>query len=593
MNRWRLLWDDLKEIPVFLRMGAALRRASPDGTDTLGVLLRQQAQTIPDRVLLRFEDETLSFGEFNALVNAYTHVFRQAGISRGEPVALMMENSPALLAAEGAIAKTGAIGALINTHLSGEPLLHVLKTSGARHVFADAACMPQVLRLPESVTLTTWAQGEARTLPPHVEPLDAAIAAAPRHEPELPDLHGRDIFLYIYTSGTTGFPKAAIVRHTRFTMAGLGLSGMLGLGADDVIYAPLPLYHGESNFVGFSVAVRTGGGFASRRRFSAGEFLSDVRTHGATAFVYVGELCRYLLRQPPSRLDRDHHLRLAVGAGLRPDIWETFQQRFGIERIVEMYGCTEGNVALMNRHGRAGSVGRPHPFQHDQVRLAQRDVATGELRRGPDGWLIACADDEPGELLGRVRGGATMAYDGYTDRQASEAKLVRDAFRKGDCYFRSGDVLRRDNDGYYYFVDRSGDTFRWKGENVATQEVAECLNGTPGVTETNVYGVEIPGYDGRAGMAAVVLEAGHAFDPAALYIRAAQLPAYARPLFIRLLATMEVTGTLKQRKTELREQGYDPERITDPLYVRDDATQTYVPLTPALLAQVRSGERRL
>ncbi|MBI3785806.1 MAG: long-chain-acyl-CoA synthetase [Deltaproteobacteria bacterium] len=591
--RLRLLLDDLRDLPMFLRMGSALRQASADGRETLGVLIRQQAERMSERVLLRFENEIVTYGEYNSGVNAFAAVFAQGGISRGETVALMMENSPALLMAQGAAAKLGAVAALINTHLSGPPLSHVLKTSQARHLFVDEVCLPKIIDLPEAVTLTLWSQGPSGSLPPHVEPLDAALAAAPRSEPAIPDLRGRDVLLYIYTSGTTGYPKAAIIRHTRFTMAGLGLSALLGVQADDVIYAPLPLYHGESNFVGFSVAIRAGGCFASRRRFSAGELLDDVRRHQATAFVYVGELCRYLLNQPPSPDDRNHNLRLAVGAGLRPDIWSSFQERFGIARIVEMYGATEGNVSLMNRTGRVGSVGRAHPFQHHLIRLARYDFAKGELVRDSRGRLIECAVDEPGELLGKVVRGGTMPFDGYTDAAANEAKLVRDAFKKGDAYFRTGDILRRDKDFYYYFVDRVGDTFRWKGENVATQEVAELLNAAPGIAETNVYGVDLPPFEGRAGMAAVVVLPGRPFDPTSFYAHAEQLPAYARPVFVRLVATMDVTGTLKQRKLELQREGYDPSAIRDPLYLRDDVRKLYVPLTLQGLEQIRAGTLRL
>jgi len=588
----RTLWDDLREIPLFIRMAAALRRASDEGRETLGVLVREQADRIPDRVLLRFENETLTYAAFNGGVNAFAAVFKQAGIGR-EPVALMLENSPTLLMAQAAVAKIGAIGALINTHLRGAPLSHVLLASGARHVFADAECLPHVVALPDAVSLTVWGEGDPAALPPHVEPLDTALEEAPRTEPAMPDVRGRDLFLYIYTSGTTGYPKPAIIRHSRYTMAGIALSRLLGIGADDVIYAPLPLYHGESNFVGFSVAVRAGGAFASRRRFSASEFLNDVRRHGATAFVYVGELCRYLLRQPPTPHDRDHCLRLAAGAGLRPDVWAPFQQRFGVQRIFEMYGATEGNVSLMNRTGRVGSVGRPYPFQHHLIRLARYDVQKGELVRATNGFVVPCRIDEPGELLSRVGKGGTMPYDGYADAQATQAKVLHDAFESGDAYFRTGDVLRRDADGYYYFVDRIGDTFRWKGENVATQEVAEILNATPGVSETNVYGVEIPGADGRAGMAAVVLEPGAPFDAAAFYAQAEQLPVYAQPIFVRIMPAMDVTGTLKQRKVDLQRQGYDVNTIADPVYVRNDGGRTFVPLTSALLAQIRSGAVRL
>jgi len=588
----RLLWDDLRQLPAFVGMAGALRRAADDSRETFGVLVREQAQRIPERILLSFEQETLTYGQFNTLANSFASVFKTAGVSR-EPVALMMENSPNLLAAQAAVAKVGAIGALINTHLSGSSLSHVLLSSQARHVFVDAACLSRVVALPECAGLTVWAHGDAADLPPHVEPLDAALAAADRSEPVMPDVRCRDVFLYIYTSGTTGYPKAAIVRHGRYIISGIGLSGLLGLDGNDVMYAPLPLYHGESNFVGFSVAVRTGGAFASRRRFSATEFLDDVRRHGATAFVYVGELCRYLLRQPPTPYDRDHRLRLAVGAGLRPDIWEKFQRRFGIARIVEMYGATEGNVSLMNRAGRVGSVGRPHPFQHSHIRLARYDVAKGELMRDSDGFLVPCAVDEPGELLGRINTRGPMPYDGYTDSRASEAKVIRNAFRRGDAYFRTGDILRRDRDGYFYFVDRVGDTFRWKGENVATQEVAEILNAAPAISEANVYGVPLPGSEGRVGMAALVLQPGTQFDPLTFYAHTEQLPAYARPLFVRIVSAMDVTGTLKQRKIDLQRQGYDPEATGDRLYFRDDGQRRYVPLTTALLEKIRSGTLRL
>jgi fatty-acyl-CoA synthase len=377
-------------------------------------------------------------------------------------------------------------------------------------------------------------------------------------------------------------------------MGGISLAGMLGLEPGETIYAPLPLYHGESLFVGFAPAFRVGGTFASRRSFSASAFLDDVRRHRAVAFVYVGELCRYLLRQPPTAHDRDHLLRVAAGAGLRPDIWTAFQERFGIARIVEMYGATEGNVALQNVDGRVGSVGKPHPMLEDQVELACIDLAHGALIRGADGFCLPCPPDEPGELLGRVGVTGAMEYDGYTDREATERKLVRDAFATGDAWFRSGDLLRRDAEGYYYFVDRLGDTFRWKSENVATMEVAGILNGAPGVADTNVYGVEVPGEDGRAGMAAVVPLAEGSFDPAAFYAHAEQhLPAYARPAFVRLVSEMDVTGTLKQRKHALAAEGYDPGRVRDPLYVRDDAARTYVPLTSALLADITSRRLRL
>src|SRR3989442_301700 len=419
-------------------------------TDTFGPLIRAQAERISDRIALRFEDDTVTYGAYDRAVNRMAARLGREGVARGTPVAILAPNSPLFLVALGAVAKLGAIGALINTPVPGAGLTHVL--------------------------------------------------------------------------GAPGRP----------------------------IPVPAP-------------ALRARRAFARPRRLSASVFPDGAGGHQAVAFVYGGRLCRSLLRLPPTPRDRDHRLRVAAGAGLRPDIWSAFQERFGIARIIEMYGATEGNVALHNADGRVGSVGKPHPMLEDTVRLARFDLARGELVRGPDGLLVPCALGEPGELLGKV--GGAMEYDGYTDRAATERKLVHDAFARGDAWFRSGDLLRQDAGGYYYFVDRIGDTFRWKGENVATQEVADVLAGAPAVTEANVYGVQVPGEDGRAGMAALVLAEGARFDGAALHARAGQhLPAYARPAFVRIVREMDVTGTLKQRKHVLPAEGWDPARVPDPLF---------------------------
>jgi fatty-acyl-CoA synthase len=275
-------------------------------------------------------------------------------------------------------------------------------------------------------------------------------------------------------------------------------------------------------------------------------------------------------------------------------VWGAFQERFGIPRIVEMYGATEGNVALQNLDGRVGSVGKPHALLEDQVALVRFDHAAGDIVRDADGRGVSCEDGEAGELLGKVGTTGAMEYDGYTDRAATERKLLRDVFEAGDAWFRTGDLLRCDAEGYYYFVDRIGDTFRWKGENVATQEVADVLNGAGGVGESTVYGVQLPGEDGRAGMAALVLTRDAVFDGAAFYAHAERhLPRYAMPAIVRLVDAVEVTGTLKQRKQRVVEEGYDPALVTDPLFVRDDAARRYVPLTLALHDDLRQGRLRL
>lgn len=595
LSRIVTLIEDLREVPHFRRIGEALKRAGADGFRTCGYVMREQAERIPDRVLLRFETESISYGVYNQGVNRYADLVKRAGVARGDAVAIMMENSPAFLMAEGAMGKLGTIGALINTHLRSAALAHALRSSTARMVLADAACWPAVHELGPLEGLSVSADA-----PPEVlrgtsfRSLPEALDAASTDEPDIPDVKVGDVMMYIYTSGTTGYPKPTIVRHARFTMGGQSLRVVLDLAGGDCSYAPTPLYHGYSNFVGFAPALHAGTAFASRQRFSASHFLDDVQRHAVTHFMYVGELCRYLLRQPPSPRDRAHKIRIATGPGLRPDIWEAFVERFGIERVIETYGQTEANLSLMNRRGRVGSVGRSAPFTHAQLKLVRFDHERQQPLRGSDGFLIECRPGEVGELLSVISPQTTMSFDGYVNRGDNEEKILRDCFAPGDTYLRTGDLLRRDRASYYYFVDRIGDTFRWKGENVATAEVAELLNGAPGVSETAVYGVQVPNTDGRAGMALVVLAPGASFDPTAYYAFAEKtLPAYACPLFVRLAPAMDVTGTLKHVKSRLQREGFDPALVTDPLYFRDDGARTYVALSAELKRRIDAGEVRV
>ncbi|HVN87731.1 MAG TPA: long-chain-acyl-CoA synthetase [Candidatus Binatia bacterium] len=594
LSRVVTLYEDLREIPHFKRIGDALKRAAAEGFRTCGHVIREQAEKIPDRVFLRFETETVTFGAYNAGVNRFADVLASAGVERGEAVAIMMQNSPAFLMAEGAMAKRGTIGALINTNLRGAALVHVVRASTARVALVDAACWPVLRELPlEGVVVYADASPHELAGTPF-RSLPAALAEAVDAEPNIPDVKVSDVALYIYTSGTTGYPKPTIIRHSRITMGGQSLKIVLDLQPDDCAYAPTPLYHGYSNFVGFAPALHNGSAFASRRRFSASHFLDDVQRHGVTHFMYVGELCRYLLRQPPSARDRAHRIRVATGPGLRPDIWREFAERFNIPRIIETYGQTEANISLMNRRGRVGSIGRSAPFTHAQLKLVRYDFERGMPWRGPNGWLQECGPGEVGELISIVSKQTTMSFDGYVNKKDNEQKIVRDCFERGDVYLRTGDLMRRDRASYYYFVDRIGDTFRWKGENVATQEVAELLNRAPGVSETAVYGVKVPATEGRAGMALVVLAPGAQFDANAYHAFVTRvLPPYARPLFVRIAAVMDVTGTLKHTKMRLQEEGYDVSRVSDPLYFRDDQRRTYVRVDAALQQRIDGGELNL
>jgi acyl-CoA synthetase (AMP-forming)/AMP-acid ligase II len=403
------------------------------------------------------------------------------------------------------------------------------------------------------------------------------------------DSHGytpsnSDVYCYIYTSGTTGLPKAAIIRNQRMLGANIGFGRLMHrCGPGDTIYVTLPLYHSSAMFLGWGPALVTGASIALRRKFSASSFWQDIRRFDATSFIYIGELCRYLLNQPPDPKDREHRLRTCAGNGLRPDIWETFQRRFDIPVIREFYGSTEGNTALLNFEGRPGMIGK---MQRGQA-LVRCDPMTGELIRNAEGRCERIGEGEIGLLLGRVS--KVLRFDGYLDPAATNKKLVADVFEDGDQYFDTGDLLELHAGKWLSFADRAGDTFRWKGENVSTNEVAEILDGANGVLEANVFGVEIPGTEGRAGMVAISIDEGFDLEAFTKHIDE-NLASYQRPLFLRILADeMRVTATFKHQKVEYRDEAFDLARVKDPLYVRDG--DGFAALTPARHEELERGTR--
>ena len=392
---------------------------------------------------------------------------------------------------------------------------------------------------------------------------------------------------YIFTSGTTGMPKASVMSHYRWLkgMAGLGQMA-LRIQRDDVFYCALPLYHNNALTVSWGSVLGAGATMALSRKFSASKFWDEIRTHEATAFCYIGELCRYLLNKPPAAGDREHRVRLMVGNGLRAEIWEEFQQRFGIANVSEFYGASESNLAFVNGFGLSKTAGfSPLPFA-----IVEFDAEAEEPLRDARGFMRKAAKGTPGLLISKVT--TLSPFEGYTDKRASEKKLLRDVFKKGDVWFNTGDLVRDQGWRHIQFVDRVGDTFRWKGENVATTEVEGALGRHPGVEQAVVYGVQVSVCDGRAGMAALTCTGG--FDGAALAAQLCkELPAYAVPLFIRLRKEQEVTGTFKFRKVDLKNEGFDPAKVSEPLYALLDRARGYEPITPELFERIRQGSAKL
>ncbi|THD57697.1 long-chain-acyl-CoA synthetase [Phenylobacterium sp.] len=548
-----------------------------------------------DRTAMTFEGRTVTYAELDAIANRFAHWGKGVNLRRGQTVALFMPNRLEYFAIWYGLSKIGVVTALINNQLSGQALAHCLNISQAVCVIVDAETSPvfetakPLLEKPLPQWVFGPAHGDQRDL---VQALKSC-SQLPPDKIVREDIRARDTALLIFTSGTTGMPKAARITHVRAQLYMRGFAGSTGARMSDRIYVALPLYHATGGLCALGAALLTGGSVFLRRKFSASHFWGEAIAEGCTMFVYIGELCRYLVNQPPSDDETRHKVRMAFGNGLRPDIWPVMKQRFKIPEILEFYGSTEGNVSMFNFDGREGAIGRAPKWLRNRfnIRLIQFDVETEEPIRGINGLCIEAGAGQTGECIGQIGHDARSEYSGYVDKAASERKVLHDVFEKGDAWFATGDLMRTDADGYFYFIDRIGDTFRWKGENVSTNEVAERLLSCPGVKEANVYGVAVEGAEGRAGMAGLVV--GPEFDIKIFdECVARELPPYAQPLFVRVLPALETTGTFKTRKMDLIADGYDPGKIKGPLFFHD-AKRGYVKVTRSVYDKIATGMVKL
>jgi len=583
------LFAELSILPNAL-VGAApwLLRARNDADLSLVRLVLEHAEAAPDAVALEMGDERLTWRGLAEATSRIAHVLHRLGARKGDVVALVGRNSLTYVAIVLGASRVGATVALINHHLEGEPLDHALVASKARIAVVENHFAEQVRALERASKslhhVVTYGEGE-------LEERMAEASSIPF--PRVPVSVSSD-YVYIYTSGTTGLPKPSRVTHARALVAGAGFGYLVhAFRPGDKLYCALPLYHSSALLLGLGSCLLTRTPMAMRESFSASSFWKDVKRHGATHMIYIGELCRYLLNTPPCPEEREHRLRVAVGNGLRADVWEGFARRFGIETIREFYAATEAPNIILNLAGRPGAVGRV-PFRRlSPLRLVRYDADTDTHPRDANGFLIECGPNEPGELLVRLSDKPLTAisdFRGYTDAHATQKKILTNVFRKGDRYYRSGDLLRYDEDDFFYFVDRIGDTFRWKGENVSTAEVEDVISRSLDLSEITVVGVRLPGMEGQAGLAAVVVK--DAFDPLAFAEAAQRLPVYAQPRFVRVMTSLAKTGTFKIKKSEVRAEGVDPSAVTDPLFVRDD-DGSYAPLTPELWGEILAGRFRL
>jgi fatty-acyl-CoA synthase len=580
----------------------ALRYTTPiakSPTRVFPTLVEELAQKYDGAPALLSDRERFTYRELDERSNRYARWALAQGVAKGDTVCLLMPNRPEFLAVWIGITRVGGVVALLNTNLMGTALAHCIKVVEPRHIIVDADLWPALQSAQPHVASNAkiWLHGNAVANLPRLDREIEDYSSAALAEGERRALTIEDRALFIYTSGTTGLPKAANINHYRLMLATTAFAAIMNTRASDRMYDCLPLYHTSGGVLATGSLLLKGGSVVIRDRFSTSEFWDDVVRWECTLLQYIGEFCRYLVNSPQHPKEREHKLRLACGNGLRPDVWPEFKDRFQIPQIMEFYAATEGNVTIFNWDSKEGAVGRVPWFLAHRfpIKVVRFDVEAQQPVRGPDGFCIECNADEPGEVIGKILRDASKPgarFEGYATKAETDQKILRDVFAKGDTWFRTGDLMRQDARGYFYFVDRIGDTFRWKGENVSTTEVAEAMGTFAGVQDANVYGVSVPGRDGRAGMASIVVADN--VNLTALHEHlAARLPDYALPVFLRIRQDMDMTATFKQKKIELARQGFDPEGTTDPIYFNDPTAKAFVRMDLPLYKRICAGEVRL
>jgi fatty-acyl-CoA synthase len=576
----------LMDVPVIVRGVVTGFLARPTAKTSIGKVFQDRAARYGDKVFIKFGDEQLTYREANETVNRYAAVLAARGVGHGDVVGVMLRNSPHSVLLMLAVVKCGAVAGMLNYHQRGKVLAHSFGLLDAKAVVAETDFIEPI----------TESEAETEGLMT-LDELEQLAASAPATNPATTAaVLAKDKAFYIFTSGTTGMPKASVMTHYRWLRALAGFGGLgMRLTTDDTLYCCLPLYHNNALTVALSSVLNSGSSLAIGKSFSASKFWDDVIRFDATAFVYIGEICAYLLNQEPKPTDRKHHVRVIAGNGLRPTIWDEFTKRFGIERVCEFYAASEGNTAFMN----VFNVDKTTGICPTPIAFVEYDDETGGPKRGKDGRVHKVKTGEPGLLLSKVSN--FQPFDGYTDKEATEKKLVRGAFKDDDVWFNTGDLMRSQGFGHAAFTDRLGDTFRWKGENVATTEVEAAISTDPQVEEATVFGVEVDGAGGKAGMAAIQLKDGKEFDGKALAKAAYEhLPGYAVPLFVRITGELAHTSTFKSQKVDLRKEGYggntgegdeDAGEIEDAIYVLAGKDEGYVEFYDDYPAEVVDGKR--
>lgn len=581
----------IPRLPSFLLENIRLKRARGTDIGSTGLSLQRVAARYPDRVFLKFEDREFTYAEFNYWVNQLAHALASQGVERGDCVALMFENSPEQLACVFAVNKLGATAGMMNYKQRDAVLAHSFSIIQPKLLVVGDNCEEALASVP-AVTLKNIGclSLAAEPSPGWLHLADLAKTMPDSNPAVTESIQLQDTCFYVFTSGTTGLPKSAAMTYLRWYKAGIGFGRMaLRLRGNDVHYCCLPLYHNTALSASLSTVIATASTLALAKRFRVSQFWQDIRQHGATSFVYIGELCRYLLNLAEDSADREHQVRAVLGNGLRSEVWDRFQERFGIRQIYEIYGASEGNIGFVNVFNLKRTVG----FSPMRFAIVQFDHEREQPIVNSAGFMQRVAKGEVGLLLAQIS--KNTPFDGYTNNsEASSAKVLRNVFEPGDAWFHTGDLVRDQGFRHIAFVDRVGDTFRWKSENVATTQVEAEIQALQEVSEAVVYGVQVPHAEGRAGMVSLCIRQGAQFDPVKFYHTIKnKLPDYAIPLFVRLRQGYhDTTATLKIKKSALKQEGFHIKSTQESIYVLVNRDQGYQPLDEQVLEQIQQGQLR-
>jgi fatty-acyl-CoA synthase len=561
----------------------------------LPTVIEELGEKLGEALALLSDQDQLTYRGLAQRMNQYARWASAQALAKGQAICLLMPNRPEYLAVWLGITRAGGVVSLLNTNLAGASLAHCINIVEPQHIIVAAELVETfVSALPHvNSGCKIWSFGNNGGMYPRIDLAVDQCSGKTLTDSEIASVTIEDPALYIYTSGTTGLPKAAKVSHYRLMSWSYWFAGMMDTRSSDRMYDCLPMYHSIGGIAAIGAVLVRGGSVVIQEKFSVRHFWDDIMRWDCTLLQYIGELCRYLVQAPTNSLETKHRLRLCCGNGLRSDVWNNFKNRFRIPQILEFYAATEGNISLYNCEGKPGAIGRIPAFLAHRfpIALVKFDAEQEMPVRNEQGFCVRCAANEIGEAIGKIPDdstGLSGRFEGYTSKEESEKKILRNVFKQGDAWYRTGDLMRRDNGGYFYFVDRIGDTFRWKGENVATSEVAEAITAFPGVAEANVYGVAIPGTDGRAGMAALVVHDSFNIEKFRKHL-VANLPAYARPVFVRICRQMETTTTFKYPKSVLVRDGYNPQATTDKIFLNDLKKQAFVEVDNVLYERIQTG----